>query len=137
MLRIFGKLKNVCLEVYGSDDNKVIAQKYASLTGESIENQVGFIDRKGKNWKNQFRVYFDAEPWVIESLNKLGLSVLDKKTPNSIIVGIFGKEDGDCKYIINNGYWFWKIVEYGYKVGANDTISWEEHQEKRGLKIKT
>ncbi len=137
MLRIFGQLKNVCLEVYGSDDNTEIARKYAKFTGESIENTVGFIDRAGKNWKNQFRVYFDAEPWVIESLKKLGVSVLEKKTPQSVIIGRYGKEEGDCSFIINNSYWFWKLVEYGYKIGANDTISWAENQAKRGTIVKT
>ena len=128
MLRIFGQLKNVCLEVYGSDDNTEISRKYAKFTkGDSIEKALGFIDRAGKSWKNQFRIYFDAEDWVIESLRKLGIAVLDTKSPESIIAR-FGKKEGDCEYVINNVYWFWKIVEYGYKVGGNDTITWDEYQ---------
>lgn len=129
MLRIFSQLKNVCLEVYGSDDNTELNKKYAQFASEGVEGKVGFIDRQNKNWKNQFRVYFDAEDWVLESLAKLGVPINETKSPESIIQR-FGKEDGECRFVINNVYWFWKLVEYGYRIGANDTITWQEYEAK-------
>ena len=121
-MRIFGKLTNVILEVYGND-NDDIAKKYCAITGESLSGK-GFIDRKNCNWQNQFRIYFNADKDLLESFSKLGIIVLDSKTPKSIIEE-YGKEDGDCPYIISNMYWFWKLVEYGFRLGANENIPYK------------
>lgn len=132
MLKFIGMLENVVLEMYGKDDNSEINKHYARITGDSVADCEGFIDRKGKCWQSQYRVYFEANSIAVDSLKTLGVTVLEDAVPQNISEKRYGEKR---TYFINNQYWFWKIVEYGYRLGENNNIPYELYRLRKRLAI--
>ena len=134
MLRIFEQIKNVIVEMYGCNDNAKIINKYQVLTGDSFSKwkEIAFYDRKDKNWQNVFKIYFDGSQRVIDSFRKLGINVRENHSPDGLFERIYQAKKP--QYVMSNNYWFWKIVQFGYKLGANKNISYDTYLLRKHLK---
>jgi hypothetical protein len=135
MLRMFGQFNNLLLELYTTDDDIATRNKYASLTGEKCEDSNAFIARKN-SWKHNCKVYFDAPEWVIDGLRKLGVNVRDNNIPKEVSENKYGMKKSKCPYVFSNIFWFWKLIEYGYKLGENEPIPYKDYEAKKDLKKK-
>lgn len=135
MLRVLGNFTDVVLEAYGSDDNDAFFNRYGVLTGQSV-NEEAFVDRAGKKggWKNQFRVYFNIDEDFVESLRKMGFNVMENKTPQSI-TDLHEDDKTVFKYIVSNSDMFWMMVEFGYRLGGNEPISWQQYETAKAAKV--
>lgn len=136
MIKVFEQFDKLLLEVSGSDDNTKLNQRYGILTGNKmIEEENSFIDKKNRNWQNKYHVYFNAPAHTVKSLRKLGINVMDNKMPTSVLQGKYDVDSIEVlPYVFSNVYWFWKLVEYGYRLGLNDSISFEMFELKKYLK---
>jgi len=134
MLRIFGQMENVIVEMYGCNNNSKNIAKYEVLTGESFSKwqQIAFYDRKDKNWQNVFKIYFDGSDRVIESFKKLGINIRENNSPDGLFERIYGAKKPN--YVMANNYWFWKIIQFGYRLGGNKNISYDTYLLKEHLK---
>jgi hypothetical protein len=127
-------MENVIVEMYGCNNNSKNISKYEILTGNNFSKwqQTAFYDRKNKNWQNVFKIYFDGSDRVIESFKKLGINIRKNNSPDGLFERIYNAKKP--KYVMSNNYWFWKIIEFGYRLGANKNITYETHIIREHLK---
>lgn len=111
-LKIFGALKDVVLFVETNlSTSAKFRKEYIKKTGVSclFDNSVKIQENK---WSTEYRIFFSAEDWVIESLKMLGYSI--KKGQNKL------------HFRIDSERLFWHLVEYGYRLGHNQKVKQEE-----------
>lgn len=113
-LKLYGKFTRIHLgaEVAPSVRDEFVL-RYQSITGESPVGDASFMSQDNK-WGAELRMYFDAEAWVVESLRKLGYTVEER-------AGQYYR--GEYQFRINSQDLFWRLVEHGYRLGANAPIS--------------
>ena len=131
-LKLFENFSNIILESrVGANRFADFITNYGVASGKSAREDV--IVRNDSNcWPTSLdtKIYFDAPEWVLKSLEKLGVHVLKgivhcmkkqytKKGYESI---------KKCKYSISDNWFFWVLVNYGYRLGENKPISFETHQ---------
>ena len=133
MLKTFGQFKGLLLELRTKKGkyNEVV-KRYGKITGESCIGNNGFFIRKNSGWENAYetKVYFDASEQTIKNLRKLGINVY----ANNFSIQ---KYEGDLEqypYCFANTYWFWKFVEYGYRLDGNENIPFEQYKMREHLK---
>ena len=121
-LKLFSKLTNIYLQVEVIPSQiKDFRLKYAIKTGDNATESMGYFGRvKGKTaWSTAYRVFFDVtDVWVVESLEKLGFHVTKDSKGFSTC-----NNDINTEFLVSNVELFWKLVDYGYKIGYNKTIS--------------
>lgn len=106
---------------------KVIFEKeYSKRTGENpVQEQGFFVGRKGSvSWGADYRIFFEPkEEWVVESFDKINyeLTSVKKKCPY---------EDIDFPCLISSEELFWWLVDYGYRLGDNKPIQFDEYEKK-------
>jgi hypothetical protein len=132
MLTFMGMFENVLMEMYDTTDNSELVKQYGSMTGDNcIEIDNAFFARE-TSWKRNVKVYFDAPQLVVDNLRKLGVNVRKNHIPKSVANGKYGVKKH--KYVIANLYWFWKFVEFGYRLGVNNGISMEMYRMRKKLR---
>jgi hypothetical protein len=129
-LKVFSKLTNVYLqaEIIPAHLQK-FKNKYILKTESS---PTSFFNRKkGKTaWGDAFRIFFDTtEVWAIESLEKLGFHVTKDGNGFSVC-----NKDIKTKNLVTNEDLFWKLIEYGYRLGNNASIPFELHEIRNHLR---
>jgi len=135
MLRFMGQFKGLLLELRTKQGKyDYLIQKYGALTGENCSNNNGFFIRKNSGWENSYetKVYFNASDDVIASMRKLGINVYS----NNFSIEKYQGNLEQYPYCFSNTYWFWKFVEYGYRLDNNDNIPYELHLMRKSLKEK-
>jgi hypothetical protein len=130
-LRLFEHFDNIHLEVCITDKDRARFEKmYADATGINAKGKDGYYERmlhnKADAWGIEYRIYFKAsEDWVIESLTKLGYYVESPKHMIAIELDHHHPGHG-YKHRIANVELFWWLVDYGYRLGENVSIPFEE-----------
>jgi hypothetical protein len=123
MLKLFENFKrlNIKIEVTPEDSANFL-HLYAVKTGKRIKENDNVVYRKPgpTAWGVAYRVYFEAEKWVADSLELLGHHIEPLK--NNI-------------YTCSREDLFWDLMEYGYSIGENDIISYEYATMKYSLKV--
>lgn len=130
-LKVFETLTNVYLQAEIIPQNvSTFKKQYAIKTKHSASENNFFNRKKGKTaWGNAYRIFFDTtEKWTIESLKKLGFHVTVESKGFSVC-----NKDIKTDNLVTNVNLFWKLVEYGYRLGANDNIPYDLHCLRRHL----
>jgi len=139
MLKLFEKFNQCFLEICITDKDRARFERlYLAATSETPNKEDGYWERdlhnKADAWGIEYRIYFKTvTPWLIESLNKIGVRVEQPKHMIAIELGKHHPEH-DYKLRIANSDFFWQMVKYGYRLGENDSITYEEHEMKCALK---
>jgi hypothetical protein len=129
-IKLFEKFDNLYLEVCVPDEHKQrFEQEYSLHAKDSAKNTDGYNDRhrtkKYNAWGIEFRVYFKTSvDWVIDSLTKLGFHT---EISDKLIAVEFNGEHPEhgYKHRVSNQELFWWLVDYGYRLGENETISYD------------
>lgn len=136
-LKLFGAFTNIVLESrVGPDKYDDFVKEYAIKTGISCKENNAFITRLG-GWDNALdaKIYFNAPKWVIESLKKLGINVLEGKKHQMRYASQYeSTKENPCQYSISNNWMFWWLVDYGYRLGENVAISYNYYLMKQHIK---
>ncbi len=139
-LRLFQNFEKCYLEVCVPDRHrKRFELEYALRTkGNSPKCQDGYNTRDTKKkynaWGIEFRVYFKTTTdWLVDSLKKLGFhtEISDKLIA---VEFINDHPDHGYKHRITNVEFFWWLVDYGYRLGENDSISYDLYNLRDTLK---
>lgn len=101
-------------------------KKYGDITGDNPVEKQGFfvIKSKKRNWGQDYRIFFDPkETWVVNSFKRLGYesSPVGKSCPYDEIA---------LPSLISSEELFWWLVEYGYRIGDNEPISFDDYEKK-------
>ena len=124
MLKFMGMFDSLLIEMYDETESEM-TKKYGRLTGRPcVESDNAFLAREN-SWKRNVKVYFDAPQMVVDNLRKLGVNVRENHIPQTVANNKYGVKKH--KYVFSNLYWFWKFVEYGYRLGVNENIPIELH----------
>ena len=132
MLKFMGMFENVLMEMYDRTDNSELVKQYGRMTGENCISVDNAFFARENSWKRNVKVYFDAPQLVVDNLRKLGVNVRKNHIPKSVANGKYGVKKH--KYVIANLYWFWKMVEFGYRLGVNNGISMELYSMRKTLR---
>jgi len=139
-LRLFERFDECYLEVCVPDkDRERFEHEYTLRTkGNSPKHTDGYNTRTAKSrynaWGIEFRVYFKTTTdWLVDSLKKLGFHT---EISDKLIAVEFLNDHPDhgYKHRITNVELFWWLVDYGYRLGENNTISFDLHNLRDTLK---
>ena len=123
-LKVFSKLKNVYMQAEIIPSHvKAFKEKYAVRATDITKMNNFFNRKKGKTaWGDAYRIFFDTtEDWVIESLEKLGFHVTQNGNGFSAC-----NKNIKTDNLATNEELFWRLVDFGYKLGPNDTVEYQE-----------
>jgi len=135
MLRIFGQFEQLFIKVRKNEKKaKDFMQQYRALTGCNPLESDGFILREHQSWYDLCEIYFNAPVETVDSLKKLGLNIRPNKMPMQVGNGTYNIDPINFPYSFSDNYWFWKLVQYGYRLGINDNIPYELYQLKEHLR---
>ena len=135
-LKIFEQFKGVFLEArIGREATEKFQQAYGVVTGEctgvDADASSPCFTRKRTGWPGAFElyVYFEAPIWVVESLKKLGYNVFKRK------IEMYKYEGGLKEYSwkVSSCELFWYLVDYGYRIGKNAAISFDQYLVRKHL----
>lgn len=138
-LKLFEKFENVYLEVCVPDEHKArFEREYVIRSNSSAKDIDGYNDRhrtkKYNAWGIEFRVYFKTSvDWVVDSLKKLGFHT---EISDKLIAVEFNGEHPEhgYKHRVSNQELFWKLIDYGYRLGENKAISYNFHLMKEHIR---
>ena len=123
-LKVFSKLQNVYLqaEIIPSHIQN-FKNKYAMRSKKLTKLNDFFNRKKGKTaWGDAYRIFFNTtEDWVIESLQKLGFHITQNGNGFSIC-----NKDIKTDNMATNEDFFWKLVDFGYELGKNETVEYKD-----------
>ena len=110
-LTVFSRLDRLLLEAeVAPGSREEFSRRYRTATGvDAFATE--YCQIQPDKWGIECRVYFDAEDWVVESLERLGYHVEDR---------LGGGYHSDYMYSINSQESFWRLVEHGYRLGPNE-----------------
>lgn len=112
-LKIYSKFQRLLLEVEVTVNNRRDFEiRYAEATG-TIPQLGSHFQIQDNKWGCECRIYFDAENWVVDSFEKMGHTVESR-------VGVGYRSE--YAYRINSQELFWRLIEYGYRIGDNTPI---------------
>jgi hypothetical protein len=139
-LRLFEKFESVYLEVCVPDEHKQrFEHDYGLRTGFTPQSYVdGYNTRHRKKkynaWGIEFRVYFkNSCDFLIDSLSKLGFHT---EISDKLIAVEFNGEHPEhgYKHRVSNQELFWWLIDYGYRLGENQPISYDYYLMKKHIK---
>lgn len=81
-------------------------RQYLARTGE----KPAVCQIHNNRWGVECRIYFNAAPWIIESLQKLGYYIEDL-----VSMARYGSNRG-YRYRINSRELFWRLIRHGYRL---------------------
>ena len=112
-LKVFGKFRRLLLEVEVTAESRSEFQtRYTMATGITPPVSTHYQIQDNK-WGCECRIYFDAEEWVVQSLERLGYTVENREG---------GGYHNEYEYRINSQELFWRLIEHGYRIGENAPI---------------
>jgi hypothetical protein len=113
-LKVLGQFRTLLLEVEVNEQSRQDFQnRYTVATGVAPFAGPHYQIQDNK-WGCECRIYCDAEDWVIESLEKLGYTSESRDG---------GGYRSDYPYRFNSQELFWRLIEYGYRIGDNAPIA--------------
>ena len=131
-IKLFEKFDNIHLEVCITDkDRQRFENQYVLRTeGENPKGKDGYYERmlhkKEDAWGIEYRIYFKTKTdWLIDSLSKLGYYVEQPKHMIAIELDKHHPNHG-YKLRVASTELFWRLVDYGYRLGENATIPFEK-----------
>ena len=133
MLKLFEKFNECFLEICITDKDRARFESlYLAATGQTPNKEDGYWERdlhnKADAWGIEYRIYFKTKTsWLIESLAKIGVRVEQPKHMIAIELGKHHPEHG-YKLRIANSDFFWDMVRYGYRLGKNKTIPYQQYE---------
>jgi len=133
-LKLFGAFNGLFLEArVGTKAKDTFITDYSCKSGESVAGDNAFMVRENNGWAGgvDVRTYFDAPQWVVDSLRKLGFRVVKRQIDMDKYEG--GLREYPWK--VCSKELFWRLIDYGYKVGKNNAIPFEFYEMKETLKI--
>jgi len=124
-LKLFQNFNRIYLlaEVLPAKQNE-FRLEYSKRTGESpVEKQGFFIRKPGPTaWGCAYRVFFEPKvDWILDSFSKMGFHV----TTNNVFSPY---DDIEFPFLASNEELFWWLIDYGYRLGNNEPISFEDYQ---------
>ncbi len=135
-LKLFGKFKGIFLEArVGGEAKEKFIRDYGVATGENITDDNAFMVRGKNGWAkaHDLKMYFDAPDWVVESLRKLGFRIVKRQIEME-------KYDGGLKeypWKVCSKELFWWLVDFGYKLGKNQAISYDFYIAGKKIEVKS
>lgn len=137
-LKLFENFDKVYLEVCVPDEHrKRFEKEYALRTQADALGIDGYNTRHRKEkynaWGIEFRVYFKTTvDWVVDSLKRLGFHT--EISDNLIAVEFVNAHPKHgYKHRVTNQELFWWLVDYGYRLGENNTMPYELYQLRQAL----
>ena len=132
-LKLFENFDKLHLEVCITDKDRArFENQYVLATGQNPKGQDGYYERMLQNkkdaWGIEYRIYFKtSKNWVVDSLIKLGYHV--ETQIKKIITPELNKAHPDHGYQLRiaNAELFWWLVDYGYRLGENNSIPYVEN----------
>ena len=130
MIKLYQNFEELFLEVCITDKDRARFEKqYFEKSFTSPVGKEGYLDRMLRDqdsaWGIEYRVYFKtSKSWVLDSLKKLGYYV--EKNVKNIISPELDKvcPNHGYKLRVANKDFFWQLVDYGYRLGKNQGISY-------------
>lgn len=140
-LKLFEHFSQVHMEVCITDkDRERFERMYLSATSENPAGKDGYYERmlhdKNQAWGIEYRIYFKvSDDWVIDSLKKLGFYV---EQPKHMIAIELDKHHPDHGYKLRiaNTDFFWWLIDYGYRLGENNSIPFDLYELREYLRNK-
>jgi len=114
------------------EHRKRFEHEYTIRSAQNPQDKDGYNTRhrscKYNAWGIEFRVYFKtATDWVVDSLKKLGFhtEISDKL----IAVEFIGNHpEHGYTHRVTSQELFWKLVDYGYRLGQQDSIPYQQYE---------
>ena len=138
-IKLFENFDKLYLEVcVPYEHKKRFENDYALRTNYKLNNEVdGYNTRQRRKkynaWGIEFRVYFKTSiEWIVESLQKLGFHT---EISEKLIAVEFNNQHPEHGYQnrVSNQELFWWLVDYGYRLGENNSIPYEFYQMRKTL----
>jgi len=131
-LKVFGAFNGILLEArVGTKVKDEFITEYSCRSGLTAVGQNAFMVRENNGWPGgvDTRTYFDAPQWVVNSLKKLGFRIVKRQIDMDKYEG--GLREYPWK--VCSQELFWWLVDYGYRIGKNETISFDLHNLRQTL----
>ena len=132
-LRLFENFTGLFLEArVGEKAKPNFLQQYRIHAGKDAKIENSFMVRTRNGWPGatDLKMYFEAPLWVVESIGKLGFRVVERQ------IDMDKYEGGLREYTwkVSSNEFFWWLVDYGYKLGKNNSIPFNAYQMKKSLR---